>query len=207
MDYNTGEEVVLGDVIRWHFTVYGYGADCGFPGNMMAEFSGGNLFTQADKTDLIFLLAAINDYYGNLDADTVYETALAVAGDPLATATQIANQETILQSYIENTFFQYPIQTEITECNEKTVSFAFSEEGVSITLIFADYENKCFQRIKPVPVVTKKTNGENKMTIPVPDDITLSAGDKVMLWEDFATCMPLCEAYVVGNAQLGANSY
>ena len=103
-DYNTGEPVVLGDVIRWHFTVYGYGADCGFPNNAMAEQMGGNLFTQEDKSDLIFALAAINDYYGNLDTDDVYETALAVAADPLASANDIAAQEAALADYIEDTF-------------------------------------------------------------------------------------------------------
>ena len=103
-DYNTGEPVVLGDVIRWHFTVYGYGADCGFPSNVMAEFTGGNLFTQEDKSDLLFTLAAINDYYGNLDTDDVYETALAVAADPLASANDIAAQEAALADYIEDTF-------------------------------------------------------------------------------------------------------
>lgn len=103
-DYNTGELVVLGDVIRWHFTVYGYGADCGFPSNAMAEQMGGNLFTQEDKSNLIFALAAINDHYGNLDTDDVYETALAVAADPLASANDIAAQEAALADYIEDTF-------------------------------------------------------------------------------------------------------
>ena len=103
-DYNTGEQVVLGDVIRWHFTVYGYGADCGFPSNVMAEYMGGNLFTQEDKTELLFNLAAVNDYYGK-ETDGVYEAALAVAANPLATADEIAEQEDALESYIEDTFF------------------------------------------------------------------------------------------------------
>ena len=103
-DYNTGEPVTLGDVIRWHFTVYGYGADCGYPSNVMAEFMGGNLFTQEDKSDLLFALAAIKDYYGNLDTDDIYETALAVAADPLASASDIAAQEAALADYIEDTF-------------------------------------------------------------------------------------------------------
>ena len=103
-DYNTGEPVALGDVIRWHYSVYGYGADCGFPSNVMAEFMGGNLFTQEDKSDLLFTLAAIKDYYGNLDTDDVYETALAVAADPLASANDIAAQEAALADYIEDTF-------------------------------------------------------------------------------------------------------
>ena len=104
-DYNTGEMVMLGDVIRWHYTVYGYGADCGFPGNVMAEYMGGNLFTQEDKTDLLFLLAAINDYYGNLSTDDVYEQALAVAADPLASAEDISAHEEALTSYIAETYF------------------------------------------------------------------------------------------------------
>ena len=107
-DYNTGELVTLGDIIRWHFTVYGYGADCGIAGNMMAEMMGGNLFEQAEKSELIFILATINDYYGNLDTDSVYETALAVAADPLATATAVAAQEAALTVYIEDTFFAEP---------------------------------------------------------------------------------------------------
>ena len=105
-DYNTQEEVALGDVIRWHFTAYGYGADCGFPGNAMAETFGGSLYTQADKSDLIFMLAAINDYYGNLSTDHVYETALAVAADPLAAESEVAAQETALTNYINETFLK-----------------------------------------------------------------------------------------------------
>lgn len=107
-DFNTGELVTLGDIIRWHFTVYGYGADCGIPGNAMAESMGGNLFEQAEKSELIFILAAINDYYGDLDTDEVYETALAVAADPLATAAAVAAQEAVLTAYIEDTFFAEP---------------------------------------------------------------------------------------------------
>ena len=102
IDYNTGEAMVPGDVIRWHFTVMGLGADCGFPGNMMAEWTIGNLFIQEDKSELIFILAAINDYYGNSDEDDVYESALAVAANPLATAEEIAQTESTLRSYIEN---------------------------------------------------------------------------------------------------------
>ena len=104
-DYNSGEQIILGDVIRWHFTVAGWGADCGIPGNAMADMMGGNLFEQEEKTDLIFNLAAINDYYGNLDTDNVYETALAVAADPLASADDIAAQEATLAAYIVETFF------------------------------------------------------------------------------------------------------
>ena len=107
-DFNTGELVTLGDIIRWHFTVYGYGADCGIVGNMMAEMMGGNLFEQAEKSELIFILAAINDYYGDLDTDEVYETALAVAADPLATAAAVAAQEAVLTAYIADTFFAEP---------------------------------------------------------------------------------------------------
>lgn len=194
-DYNTGEDVTLGDVIRWHFTIYGYGADCGFSSNVMAEYSGGNLFIQEDKSELIFILATINDYYGNLDTDDVYETALAVAADPLAASTEIANQETILKSYIENTFFAADVKNEITQCDGENVYFTFSDEGVGITVIFADYENGSLQNIKQIPVVTQKTDGKNIMSVPVSDEITLSAGDKIMLWTSFTTCMPLCEAY------------
>ena len=104
-DYNTGEQTILGDVIRWHYTVYGYGADCGYPSNVMAENMGGNLFIQEDRSELIFVLAAINDYYGDLDSDDVYETALAVAADPLSSADEIADATDTLTSYIEQTFF------------------------------------------------------------------------------------------------------
>ncbi len=103
-DYNTQEMVTLGDVIRWHFTVCGYGADCGFPSNVMAEFMGGNLFVQEDKSELIFLLAAIKDYYGNMETDEIYETALAVAANPLASAEEISVHEATLTNYINDNF-------------------------------------------------------------------------------------------------------
>lgn len=131
-DYNTGEKVVLGDIIRWHFTVYGYGADCGFPSNVMAEFMGGNLFTQEDKSELLFILASINDYYGNLTTDTVYETALAVAADPLASAEDIAEQEAILASYIEETFLKESEQPVLSK-EFKIYHTLNLESGISLT--------------------------------------------------------------------------
>ncbi len=198
IDYNTGEEVVLGDVIRWHFTVSGYGSDCGFPGNVMAEWMGGNLFIQEDKTDLIFLLAAINDYYGNLATDEVYETALAVAANPLASAEEIALQTAILTDYIEDAFLgSVTAEFEITEYDGQYVSVSFPEEGTDITVIFADYESDGLNKLIPVPLTTAKTNEKNVMSIPVSSDIELSANDKIMLWDGFATCMPLCEVYPV----------
>ncbi len=200
-DYNTGETIVLGDIIRWHFTVAGYGTDCGFPGNVMAEYMGGNLFTQEDKTDLIFILAAINDYYGNLATDDVYETALSVAENPLATAEEISAQEVILTSYIEDTFFEVPVASAfaITEYDGQNVSISFPEEDANITVIFADYEGDRLNKMIPVPLTTVKTNGENVMSIPVPSEMELGVNDKIMVWDNFTTCMPLCEAYVVTN--------
>lgn len=198
VDYNSGETVILGDVIRWHFTIQGYGCDCGFAGNAMAEWMGGNLFIQEDKSDLIFLLAAINDYYGNLDSDDVYETALAVAANPLASASEIGEQETILTSYIEDNFLGTVISDfEIMGYDGGSVSIAFPEEGANITLILADYENDQLNLIKPIPLTTTKTSGENVMIVPIDSDITLSSNDKIMIWDDFTTCMPLCESYIV----------
>ena len=134
-DYNTQEQVVLGDVIRWHFTVYGYGADCGFPSNVMAEYMGGNLFTQEDKSNLLFTLAAINDYYGNLDTDEVYETALDVAANPVATAEEIATQEATLTTYIENTFFETEEATPIEKAIQSTGLSTTVVEGVVSAVI------------------------------------------------------------------------
>ncbi|MBO5408053.1 MAG: hypothetical protein J6A61_01390 [Clostridia bacterium] len=197
-DYNTGSDIVLGDVIRWHFSLYGYGTDCGFSSNAMAEWMGGNLFLQEDKSNLIFLLAALNDYYGNLDTDTVYETARSVAANPLATASEIGEQETVLTNYIEDTFFSAATsEYEIIGYDEESVFITFPEEGIAVTIILADYENDKLNFTKPIPVTTKKTNQNNVMAVPIDSDITLSSNDKIMLWEDFTTCMPLCEAYLV----------
>lgn len=196
-DYNTGEEIILGDIIRWHFTVYGYGADCGFSNNVMAEWNGGNLFNQEDKSELIFILAAINDYYGNLDTDYAYETALAVAANPLATSAEITNQETILKSYIEKTFLDRSVKTEITKFDTEYVYFTFFNEGDDIFVIFTDYENERLNKLKAVSVVTKKTDGENIMSVPIPKEIKFSDGDKIMLWDNFTDCTPLCDAYII----------
>lgn len=197
-DYNTGEDMVLGDVIRWHFTVSGYGSDCGFPGNVMAEWMGGNLFIQEDKTELIFLLAAINDYYGKSDTDDVYETALAVAANPLASALELSEQEMLLTDYIENTFFGAVISDyEIIGYDGESVAITFPEENVPITIILTDYEQDILHLVKTIPITTQTTNGENMMLIPVGADIELSSNDKIMVWDDVATCMPLCEAYLI----------
>ena len=183
-------------MIRWHFTVFGYGVDCGFPGNVMAEYMGGNLFIQEDKSDLIFMLAAINDYYGNLDTDDVYETALALAADPLASADDILYQEELLEQYIEDTYFDVEDISEIRMYDGEKVYLSFAEEVASAIVIFADFEGGALRKMSCIPVDASKIS-----EVDIPDDIELAAGDKIMLWDGFETCKSLCEAYVINGGE------
>ncbi len=62
------------------------------------------------------------------------------------------------------------------------------------TLIFADYEET---RLNKVDTVTFTVDKVGIITVPSEIDITLGTGDKIMLWQNMTTLVPLCEAYIV----------
>ncbi len=89
------------------------------------------------------------------------------------------------------------VKPEIIKFNTEKVFFTFPKAGEKITVIFADYEGDSINNIKYVTATTEKTEGENTVAVVLPSGIKLWAGDKIMIWENFGTCMPLCEAYGV----------
>lgn len=94
---------------------------------------------------------------------------------------------------------------EITKYNTLKVEFAFPQEGKDVVIVFADYkawDDLRFENVKFVPVTTTKTQGENIMSVPVPNGTELFAGDKIMIWEDFTTLKPLCKAYRVTGSEV-----
>lgn len=93
------------------------------------------------------------------------------------------------------------VKPEIIKFNTEKVFFTFPKAGEKITVIFADYEGDRLNNIKYVTATTEKTEGENTVCVSVPDGITLWATDKIMIWENFGTCMPLCEAYIVSGRE------
>ena len=97
------------------------------------------------------------------------------------------------------------IKPEIVKYNTQKVDFTFPKAGENIIVIFADYkswDDPTFVGIKYVPVTTTKTEGENVISVSVPNGIELWAGDKIMIWKDFTTLTPLCKAYEVTGREV-----
>jgi len=85
-DTSAGSVVLRdGDVVRWQFTLYGYGCDLGVA---TACWGGDPYFTMADKTELI---RAIDDADSAKATDTEIAAAKQIALDPKATATQVTD--------------------------------------------------------------------------------------------------------------------
>lgn len=114
-------------------------------------------------------------------------------GNKITETTFFAESRTIYAQWEE-------IKFEIVKYNTLKVDFTFPTEGKNIVVVFIDNKNwndPTFVDLKPVPVTTAKTQGENLMSVYVPDGIELGTGDKIMIWKDFTTLTPLCKAYVV----------
>jgi len=64
------------------------------------------------------------------------------------------------------------------------------------SLVFADYEGGRLENIDIVPVnVTADKLGE--ITLASVKGVTLATSDKIMLWSDMTSFVPLCDAYVL----------
>ncbi len=72
-----------------------------------------------------------------------------------------------------------------------TVSIRVPE---TYTLIFADYENGTLSAVDTVDFTVKNPD---TFTVPSEKDISLSAGDKIMLWDSMKNLTPLCSAYTL----------
>lgn len=93
-DYASAEKVSDGDVIRFQFTVYGYGADLGIGYGIPANLE------IPEKEDLIAALAKANNpkYLSNSKVKAMYEKAIAAASSYDSTEKDIMKAETALNA-------------------------------------------------------------------------------------------------------------
>lgn len=82
----------------------------------------------------------------------------------------------------------------VSDYDEKagTVKVTCVDDG-KYTLVFSDYEKGVLGSVKAKSAELLK--GEN--TVSLPSGISLSSGDKILLWEDLLSIKPLCEGYTV----------
>ena len=78
----------------------------------------------------------------------------------------------------------------------KTVSFVAPDAG-TYTVIFADYEDERLANIEYTTVTfTEETKGTVQDAF-ITKGFSLAAGDKIMLWSDMTSFVPLCDAYIL----------
>jgi len=75
----------------------------------------------------------------------------------------------------------------------------FCPKAGDYTLIFADYEGNSLNNV--VTVSQSFDSGENYVSKPKDSDIDMSVGDKLFLWTDTKSLVPLCGAYVISNSE------
>jgi len=89
---------------------------------------------------------------------------------------------------------EFEILSNGTNGSKATATVAVPTAG-TYTIIFSDYDGTKLNKMDSVTVTTESDN----MVIIVPSeiDITLSAGDKIMLWQDMTNLVPKCETYIL----------
>ena len=69
--------------------------------------------------------------------------------------------------------------------------------GGAYTIVFASYDTSGKMTI--VKTLTTEFNAGVNSDVKIPEDVTLKAGDKILLWENLKTLRPLCKAYTLNK--------
>lgn len=152
------------------------------------------LYSETDKTALIYDLAAMNSYYGNSTIDTLYEDALAVANNPYSTETDVAEQVKKLESAIDYKVKNgvYPSEKAVIAGYGETFSADFAPGETPVVLAVGNkafltlpdkvkkttYSEKGIVTVNAAGQVTPKKAGQK----PVKAEIELKNGSKVIYW-------------------------
>ncbi len=86
-----------------------------------------------------------------------------------------------------------PTDNQITFDTETQKAKIYLKEAGTYTVIFADYDGTMFNEADIQPLTLKQ--GYNN----IPTTLTLTDGDKVFLWKDLKTLVPICEAANVSS--------
>ena len=103
-----------GDVLRWTFSIYAYGADLGIDTSYMSEWGGAAAITPAaDRDALTKLLATAKDAQGE-GVRAAYDAAVAVISDVTAEQAKLDEAAAALQAAME----AEPVVTTVTTTTE-----------------------------------------------------------------------------------------
>lgn len=103
-----------GDVLRWTFSIYAYGADLGIDTSYMSEWGGAAAITPAaDRDALTRLLATAKDARGE-GVLAAYDAAVAVISDVTAEQAKLDEAAAALQAALE----AEPVVTTVTTTTE-----------------------------------------------------------------------------------------
>ncbi|MBE6862641.1 MAG: hypothetical protein E7497_07075 [Ruminococcus sp.] len=89
---------------------------------------------------------------------------------------------------------EFEILSNGTSGTKATATVAIPTAG-TYTLVFADYEEATLNNMDFVTVTAESDN--TVIIVPSEIDITLGTDDKIMLWQDMTSLVPLCEAYIL----------
>ena len=154
----SGQPSEPGTTVRFVYSLYGWGADLGVSTEWAPAY-----YTEADKTALIFDLAAMNSYYGNSVLDNVYEDALKVANNPYATQKNVDAQVKTLEDAINYKIKNgiYPSDEIVKSGYGETFWSGFAPGNRPVVLSVG---NKCFLSL---PDKAKKTVYSSKGIVTV----------------------------------------
>ena len=79
------------------------------------------------------------------------------------------------------------------DSSEETAKILIPKEG-TYTVILADYEDKKLANIQTTVIIT---TSESVAYVPITEGFKLENGDKIMIWENLDSLVPLCDAYTI----------
>lgn len=129
-----------GDVLRWQYTIVGYGADIGYDTSYMAEWGGmSSLIPETDRTEIISVLSEAAA--AGLTESKEYKNALQICSDLSVTQSELDRACSALNEIIKSkTIFEY-----------NNFIFEKTDKG----LILKEFKNASFETI----TIPKEVNG------------------------------------------------
>ena len=129
------------------------------------------------------------------DSSVEWEVSAGESADNLEPVESVNNETYTSNKAVKLYGYKTAIKGAKIDSGKTVALLHFSKKG-TYTVIFASYNEG---RMERVDAVTVTVTGIGATTVSSEEDIVLTDGDKIMLWNSLTDLTPLCEEYVIAD--------
>lgn len=129
------------------------------------------------------------------DSSVEWEVSAGESADNLEPVESVNNETYTSNKAVKLYGYKTAIKGAKIDSGKTVALLHFSKKG-TYTVIFASYNEGRMEKVDPVTVTV---TGMGATTVSSEEDIALTGGDKIMLWNNLTDLTPLCEEYVIAD--------